>query len=136
MDTVELKDKLGSIFKWDALLENLPGILLAVGGIILLDKLVDIGGKLEPVYKKVKEWNKDAVFEIIDTVGDNIQLLDLILKAVGVDLNEGQLDRLADSLQNLGTVGKHVSRLWSLIAPTLVMGKTGSGKKSFSYKEF
>lgn len=132
MDTNGIKDKLMKMFKWDSVLDSLPTIALIAGGILLLDKIIDISGKLEPIYKKVKRWNKDGVFEIIDTIGDNIQILDLILKAVKIDLSGDELDKLADGLQNLGTIGKHVSALWSLIAPKFKNIRTNASDK---YKE-
>ncbi len=132
METNEIKDKLQNTFKWDNLLQGLPAILLLGGGIILLDKIIDISSKLEPVYSKVKRWNQDGVFEIIDTIGDNIQIVDLILKALKINLSDNELKRVADFLQNLGTVGKHVIALWSLIAPKIKGLRTNT---SGNYKE-
>ena len=136
MDTDELRDKVLSKFNWSTLLENLPGIMAVAGGVLILDKLIDLGTKLAPVYKKVQNWNKDGVFEIIDTVGDNIQLVDLVLKAFKIDLGSDQLDKLADGLQGLATAGKHLSRLYELIAPSLRRsGSGGSQKKLGHYRE-
>lgn len=119
MDTDDIKEKLLKAFKWDSLLDNLPMILAIGGGIMLLDKFVDIGTKLEPVYRKVKKWNSDGIFEIIDTIGDNIQLLDSIFKTFKINLKGDELDKLADFLQNVGTSGKYITQMWSLIVPKL-----------------
>ena len=135
MDTTEAKDKLLKTLKWDNIVNSLPLIALIGGGILIVSKVVDIGTKLAPLYKKVERWNKDAIFEIIDTVGDNIQILDIALKALKLDLSDDQLKKLADTLQNIGTAGKHMSRLWDLIMPSL-KGKFGSGSaQSVMYKE-
>jgi len=136
MDLVETKDKLKGLFSWEKVAENLPMILGLGVGLVVLDKLLSIGKKLEPMYEKVKHWNSDGVFEIIDSVGDNVQLVDLIFKAFKVDLGSDSLDKLADFLQSLATGGKHLSKLMGLIDFKKLLGAGGSGRGSGSgYKE-
>jgi len=136
MDLVETKDKLKGLFSWEKVAENLPMILGLGVGLVVLDKLLSIGKKLEPMYEKVKHWNSDGVFEIIDTVGDNIQLVDLIVKAFDIDLGGDNLDKLADFLQSLATGGKHLSNLLNLIDIGKLLGVRGSGRETGSgYKE-
>ncbi|TKJ26216.1 MAG: hypothetical protein CEE42_05235 [Promethearchaeota archaeon Loki_b31] len=136
MDLVETKDKLKKLFSWEKIAENLPMIAGLGVGLVVLDKLLSIGEKLEPVYEKVRNWNADGLFEIIDTVGDNVQLLDLTLRAFDVSVGKDSLDRLADFLQNLATGGKHLSKLMGLINLDKLLGAGGSGRGSRSgYKE-
>ena len=134
MNTIEIREKIQKKFNWNTILENLPTIALIGGGILVLDKLVDLGTKLEPVYKKVKNWNADGIFEIIDTVGDNMQIVDLILKALKIEISSDELKKASDFLQNLGTVGKHVNALWSLIAPKIKKARIGASS-SGNYKQ-
>ncbi len=132
MDLVETKDKLKELFSWEKIAENLPMIAGIGVGLIVLDKLIGIGEKLAPMYEKVKHWNSDGVFEIIDGVGDNIQLVDLIFKAFKIDLGGDSLDKLADFLQSLATGGKHLSKLIGLVDVSKLLGAGGSGRGSKS----
>lgn len=132
MDLVEVEGKLKDLFSWNKVAENLPMIAGVGIGIIVLDKLLSIGAKLEPVYKLVKQWNSDGVFEIIDSVGDNIQLVDLMFKAFKINVGGENLDKLADFLQSLATGGKHLSKLMGLIGLDKLVGKRGSGRGSKS----
>lgn len=135
MDLVETKDKLKDLFSWEKVAENLP-LIAGIGiGLIVIDKLLGIGKKLEPMYEKVKHWNSDGVFEIIDTVGDNIQLVDLIFKAFKVDVGGDNLDKLADFLQSLATGGKHLSKLMGMVDLSTLLGAGGSGRGKSGYKE-
>ncbi|MBA7566088.1 hypothetical protein ES708_07775 [subsurface metagenome] len=136
MDLVETKDKLKKLFSWEKIAENLPMIVGLGVGLVVLDKVIGIGEKLAPMYEKVKRWNSDGVFEIIDSVGDNIQFVDLMFKAFDVDLGAGGLKKLADFLQSLGTGGKHLSKLIGLVDMKKLLGVGGSGRGSGSgYKE-
>ncbi|MBA7521569.1 hypothetical protein ES705_13676 [subsurface metagenome] len=132
MDLVETKDKLKNLFSWEKIAENLPMIAGLGVGLVVLDRLLSIGVNLEPLYKKVRQWNSDGVFEIIDSVGDNIQLVDLILKAFNVNVGEEGLKKLADFLQSLGTGGKHLSKLMGLVNLDKLLGAGGSGRGSKS----
>lgn len=136
MDVDEAKVKLQNLFSLEKVAENLP-IIIGLGvGLIVLDKLLDLGTKLAPVYEKVKQWNSDGVFETIDSVGDNIQLVDLFLKAFKINVGDKNLDKLADFLQSLATGGKHLSKLWGLIDIGKLLGAGGSGRGTGSgYKE-
>ena len=125
MDLVETKDKLKELFSWEKIAENLPMIAGIGVVLIVLDKLIGIGEKLTPMYENVKHWNSDGVFEIIDTVGDNIQLVDLIFKAFKIDLGGDSLDKLADFLQSLATGGKHLSKLMGLVDFKKLLGAGG-----------
>lgn len=132
MDLVETKDKLKKLFSWEKISENLPMIIGLGVGLVVLDKLIGIGEKLAPMYEKVKYWNSDGVFEIIDTVGDNVQLVDLIFKAFDVDMGGDSLDKLADFLQSLATGGKHLSKLIGLVDVGKLLGAGGSGRRKGS----
>ena len=137
MDVDEAKGKLMDIFSWERIAENLPLLLGFAGGLVIIDRLLSIGERLEPVYEKVKRWNSDGLFEIIDTVGDNIQLLDLVLRAFKVNLGDTNLDKLADFLQSLATGGKHLSKLIALIDVDKLLGGRSGGRSggSSGFKE-
>ncbi len=136
IDVNEAKAKLEYMFSLEKLTSNLP-MLLAIGaGILIIDKIVGIGVKLEPINKRIRKWNRHAVFEIIDTVGDNVQLLDTILKSLNIDVGENNLHKLSDFLQNLATGGKHIGTLYDMLKPSLmkargvVQGKLGNYQKT------
>lgn len=136
MDVEEAKEKVMDFFSWEKVAESLPLLAGVAVGLIVVDKLLNIGEKLAPVYDKVKDWNSDGVFEIIDTVGDNIQLLDMIFKAFKVNVGDRNLDKIADFLQSLGTGGKHLSKLMGLVDIDKLLGGRSSGRRGGSgYKE-
>lgn len=135
MDVDEVMVKFKDAFSWEAVVENLPAIAGIGVGLIIVDRLLGIGERLGPVYEKVKDWNSDGFFEIIDTVGDNIQLVDLILKAFNVDLGGRNLDKIADFLQSLATGGKHLSKLMSLLGIDKLLGGRSGGSSRPGYKE-
>ncbi len=127
----EYKDKLKEWFSWDKIQENLPAILAIGGCVLLLDKLLDLSTKLKPVYKKVKELNKNEIFETIDTGGDQIQFLSKMftpaLKLLKIEVDETQWHALADFLQNVGTAGKDLGAIIDLFK-----GKIGKYRETES----
>lgn len=132
---VEAKEKLMEAFSLEKVASSLPTLLLIGAGILIIDKIVGIGVKLEPINKRVRKWNRQAVFEIIDSVGDNIQLLDTILKSFGIDIGEDNLHKLGDLLQNLATGGKHIGTMYDLLKPSLMKAGGSLQRKLGNYKE-
>jgi len=128
MDTDEMKDKLKEKLSWENISESLPVILVVGVALLLLDKLLSIGAKMEPFFKKRKRFRKNRMFEIIDTIGDNIQLIDSVVKLLGIDLDDIQLKKIGDFMQNIGTGGKHLANLYGLLG---LKGSKGGG----SFKE-
>ena len=129
MDTDEAKYKYKKYFSWEKILENLPFILAVGGGVLILDKLIGIGAMLEPMFKKRRRWKKKKTFEAIDTAGDNIQIIDSLLKLVGLELDGDELKKVGDFLQNVGTGGKLIVSLYEL------MGIGGGSKGVGGYKQ-
>ena len=131
----DVKAKFQEAFSLEKISSNLPIIAMIGAGILIIDKIVGIGVKLEPINKRVRKWNRQAIFEIIDSVGDNIQLLDTILRSFNINLGENNLKRLADFLQNLATGGKHIGTLYDLIKPSIMKARGGVQPKLGNYKE-
>lgn len=135
IDVNEAKAKLQDAFSLEKIASNLPILLMIGAGILIVDKIVGIGVKLEPINKRIRKWNRQAVFEIIDTVGDNIQLLDTILKSLGIDIGEVSLHKLSDFLQNLATGGKHIGTLYDIMKPSLMKARGAIQGKLGNYQE-
>jgi len=136
MDVDEAMVKFKEFFSWEKIADNLPMLAGVAVGLIIVDRLLGLGERLAPVYDKVKDWNSDGVFEIIDSVGDNVQLLDLVFRAFKINLGGRNLDKIADFLQSLATGGKHLSKLMALIDIDKLLGgrSVGRGRDS-GYKE-
>lgn len=130
MDTREAKEKIKEYVSIDKIVENLPMILLIGGGLLLLDKLLKIGVKLEPFFRRRRKFRKNRFFEIIDTLGDNIQIFDMIAKLFKIEFSKVELKKIGDLLQNIGTGGKHISTLYDLIQPKVggLLGRRDSGR--------
>ncbi len=104
----EVKEK----FSWDSVLENLPAIAAFGIGIFIIDKMVDIGGKLKPLGDFLRKYNESDILEFVDTVGDNMQLFNRILGLFNISIAEVDLDKIADFLQDTAAVGKLVSTIF------------------------
>ena len=77
---------------------------------------------MAPFYERyIKPLNRNQFSETIDTIGDNLQLLDFALKAMKVE--NVNLKPLADVLQNVATASKYVFTLFDTIK-----SKTGQGQ--------
>jgi len=105
----EIKEKIVENLSWDKIIENLPTVLLIAIGVYILDKAVDIESKIKPLTETSQRLSKAEVFEALDTIGDYIQVIDLGLKQFGISMNEVQLKKIADFLQNIGAAGKIVT---------------------------
>ncbi len=100
VDVRDIGEKIKEGLTWEKLGDNLPA-MLAVGGVILIaDRLLGLGDKLKPVMNWVKSLNEAEVYETIDTVGDNIQFIDLALRAFNIEIGKEDLKKLGDFLQN------------------------------------
>jgi len=128
MDSEQAKDKLRDYFSWENIVDNLPAIFTIGGILLLLDKLLSISAKLQPLVRK-RRFRKNKMFETIDTVGDNVQLLNSIVKLTGLELSGDELKKIGDVLQNIGTGGKHLANFYELLG----IGK--GSKRGGGYKE-
>ncbi len=51
------------------------------------------------------------MFESIDSVGDQLQLINEISTKLGLQITDAQIKKIADFLQNVGTIGKNANKL-------------------------
>ncbi len=133
MDIEEAKMKAEKILSWQNIANSLPLILVIGVVLIIVDKIVGISEKIRPKWQSRKRYRKNVLFEVIDTIGDNIQLISGFIKLLGIDLGEDDLKKIADFLQNLGTGGKTLNALYDLIKP--ILGGVGNKGKRGNYKE-
>ena len=126
----EIGQEIQERFSWDKISDNLPMILAAGVGLYILDKSIDISSKVKLLSVGTKTLNKAEFFEIVDTIGDNMQIIDLALKSFGVEIDEVDLKKVADFLQNVGTGGKYIDQLYDLITKKFggKLGYSGNGK--------
>ena len=135
VDVRNIGEKIKEGLTWEKLGDNLPAVITIGGIILILDKLVGLGDKLKPVTNWVKGLNEAEVYETIDTVGDNIQLVDLALRAFKVEIGKDDLKKIADFLQNVGTGGKYLSKLLDVVREKVPKGRRIGYKKGSAYKE-
>jgi len=84
--------------------------------LIALDKIIDISSKLEPIYKRVKDLNERGnLMETIDTIGDNIELIRLGLKALNIEVEKSKMDKIADFLQSVSMAGKYFEKIFDTL---------------------
>jgi len=116
MKIEQLKEKIKDFFSIDNIVENLTSIAIVAGGLIALDKIIDISSKLEPIYKRVKDLNERGnLMETIDTIGDNIELIRLGLKALNIEVEKSKMDKIADFLQSVSMAGKYFEKIFDTL---------------------
>lgn len=130
----EIGEKVKSRLSWDKIADNLPIIATIALGLFVLDKSIDIGGKVKILTEGSKRLNQAEFFEGVDTVGDQIQLFDSILKCFDINLGEFDLKRIGDFFQNLGTSGKYIKQLTDIFKDKFGGSFSGSSGSSGSRK--
>ncbi|MHA1334261.1 MAG: hypothetical protein ACTSPW_00795 [Promethearchaeota archaeon] len=116
MKIEEIIEKIKDFFSIDNIVENLTSIAIVAGGLIALDKIIDISSKLEPIYKRVKDLNERGnLMETIDTIGDNIELIRLGLKALNIEVEKSKMDKIADFLQSVSMAGKYFEKIFDTL---------------------
>ena len=138
MYVVNVRDigvKIQEGLSWEKLGDNLPAVITVGGIILILDRLVGLGDKLKPVTDWVKGLNEADVYETIDTVGDNIQLVDLALRAFKIEIGKEDLKKIGDFLQNIGTGGKYLSKLLDVVKGKIPENRRLGYRKGSGYKE-
>ncbi len=114
-DIKEIGEVIKENLTWDKIGENLPLILAIGAGVYILDKSIDISGKVKLLTAGTERLNEAKFFEGIDTIGDNIQLIELILKQFKIEIGGDDLKKVADFLQNLGTAGKYIKQFVDML---------------------
>lgn len=135
VDVRDLGEKIKEGLTWEKLGDNLPAVITIGGIILILDRLVGLGDKMKPVTDWVKGLNEAEVYETIDTVGDNIQLVDLALRAFKIEIGKEDLKKIGDFLQNVGTGGKYLSKLLDVVKGKIPKGRRLGYKKGSGYTE-
>ncbi len=124
MNIEEAKEKAKDYLSWNNIFESLPIVIVFAIILFAVDKIVNISGKIgsSSRFKRRKRYTNKILFEVIDSLGDNIQLLDGALGMFNIKLGDNDLKKAADFLQNLGTGGKRLDDLYQLLKPIISRG--------------
>jgi len=129
MEFEELKTEIKKYFNFNNIIDSLPAIGLVAGGVLFLEKILGIGEKLKPAYDVVKQYNKEQFFELIDTIADNLEFIDMKLKVFNLDAGD-VIKKIGDFLQKIGVAGKYIGQFTNVLPNNLSGLLSNKGKSN------
>ena len=102
----EIGQKVKNFFQLENWMDSIPIMLTVGGGLLIGNQVLGLGEKLKPVYEWMRQYNKQEFLEFIDTVADNLELVDKVAALFGIEDVGEWTDKIADWLQEVSALAK------------------------------
>ncbi len=85
----------------------LVGVGVGVGILYGIDKVFGMSEKYKDIIEKINaKISSNDTFETVDSFGDYLEFISDLTKSFGMKLDEGQVNKIGNFLQRIGTGGK------------------------------